>query len=72
MGATFATFGLDGCFLYDDERLAMHLVDLDEYRPGPFTVTADRLPGSSRYMAPEECRRVAGVANSPPEGAATG
>lgn len=47
----------DGCFLYDDERLAMHLVDLDEYRPGPFTVAADRLPGSSRFMAPEEHRR---------------
>src|SRR3546814_8233733 len=32
----------------------MRLIDLDEYRPGPFTVESDRLPGSTRYMAPEE------------------
>lgn len=44
----------DGCFLYDFERASMRLIDLDEYRPGPFTVAGDRLPGSLRYMAPEE------------------
>ncbi|MFG3702020.1 hypothetical protein ACGF5C_29610 [Micromonospora sp. NPDC047620] len=32
----------------------MRLIDLDEYRPGPFVLDADRLPGSRRYMAPEE------------------
>src|SRR3546814_10938396 len=32
----------------------MRLIDLDEYRPGPFTVESDRLPGSTPYMAPEE------------------
>ncbi|MFI6782594.1 hypothetical protein [Micromonospora sp. NPDC050276] len=32
----------------------MWLIDLDEYRPGPFVLDADRLPGSRRYMAPEE------------------
>ena len=47
----------DGCFLYDFERRRMWLVDLDEYRPGPFTLDADRLPGSRRFMAPEEHRR---------------
>lgn len=47
----------DGCFLYDFDSLQMHLIDLDEYRPGPFTVAADRLPGSTRYMAPEELVR---------------
>jgi serine/threonine-protein kinase len=46
----------DGCFLYDFDRRDMRLVDLDEYRPGPFVVDADRLPGSRRYMAPEEFR----------------
>jgi serine/threonine-protein kinase len=47
----------DGCFLYDFDAHRMHLIDLDEYRPGPFIVDADRLPGSTRYMAPEEwCR----------------
>lgn len=47
----------DGCVLYDfDERRAW-LIDLDEYRPGPFVLGADRLPGSRRYMAPEELAR---------------
>ncbi|WP_208641189.1 hypothetical protein [Micromonospora arborensis] len=32
----------------------MRLIDLDEYRPGPFVLDADRLPGSRSYMAPEE------------------
>ncbi|MFJ5546803.1 serine/threonine protein kinase [Streptomyces sp. NPDC093225] len=44
----------DGCMLYDFDQQRMMLCDLDEYRPGPFTLEADRLPGSSRYMAPEE------------------
>jgi len=44
----------DGCFLYDTPGRTMWLIDLDEYRPGPFTVDADRLPGSRRFMAPEE------------------
>ncbi|MGN9774821.1 serine/threonine protein kinase [Micromonospora sp. H33] len=44
----------DGCFLYDLDRRQMWLIDLDEYRPGPFVLDADRLPGSRRYMAPEE------------------
>lgn len=44
----------DGCFLYDFTAGRMRLVDLDEYRPGPFVLEADRLPGSRRYMAPEE------------------
>lgn len=47
----------DGCFIYDFERRRMQLCDLDEYRPGPFTVDADRLPGSTRFMAPEELER---------------
>jgi serine/threonine-protein kinase len=47
----------DGCFLYDADRGEMHLCDLDEYRPGPFVLDEDRLPGSRRFMAPEELRR---------------
>ncbi|MFI5678273.1 serine/threonine protein kinase [Streptomyces cellulosae] len=47
----------DGSFLYDFEGDELHLIDLDEYRPGPFTLAADRLPGSRRFMAPEEWRR---------------
>lgn len=44
----------DGAMLYDFEHRRMHLIDLDDYRPGPFRVEGDRLPGSSSYMAPEE------------------
>jgi serine/threonine-protein kinase len=39
----------------------MWLIDLDEYRRGPYTVVVDRLPGSDRYMAPEEWRRGATI-----------
>ncbi|WP_217560749.1 hypothetical protein [Streptomyces sp. GbtcB6] len=44
----------DGCMLYDFGNRRMFLCDLDEYRPGPFILETDRLPGSRRYMAPEE------------------
>jgi serine/threonine-protein kinase len=44
----------DGCLLYDFVGHRMRLIDLDEYRPGPFVVERERVPGSSRYMAPEE------------------
>jgi serine/threonine-protein kinase len=44
----------DGCLLYDFETHALHIVDLDEYRRGPFTNEVGRLPGSKRFMAPEE------------------
>lgn len=51
----------DGCLLYDFAGRAVHLVDLDEYRPGPFVLREERLPGSRRFMAPEEFRRGAVV-----------
>ncbi len=51
----------DGCFRYDVDAGRMHLIDLDEYRPGGFVLDADRLPGSSRYMAPEEWVRGAWI-----------
>jgi serine/threonine-protein kinase len=44
----------DGCLLYDFDAHRMVLCDLDEYRPGPFLLEAERLPGSRRFMAPEE------------------
>ncbi|MFD4523233.1 serine/threonine protein kinase [Streptomyces sp. NPDC058470] len=44
----------DGALLYDFAGDVTHLVDLDEYRPGPFVLEEDRLPGSRRFMAPEE------------------
>lgn len=47
----------DGCFLYDFDARVMYLIDLDENRRGPFILEEDRLPGSTRYMAPEESVR---------------
>ncbi|MFC2078297.1 serine/threonine protein kinase [Candidatus Bipolaricaulota bacterium] len=44
----------DGCVLYDFDEHRTWICDLDEYRPGPFTLDAERLPGSRRFMAPEE------------------
>ena len=51
----------DGCMLYDFDEHRMVLCDLDEYREGPFVLDADRLPGSTRYMAPEESVRGARI-----------
>ena len=47
----------DGCIIYDFEQAQVYLCDLDEYRFGPFILEADRLPGSKRFMAPEEFQR---------------
>jgi hypothetical protein len=47
----------DGCILYDFERHRIYLIDLDEYRAGPFVLEEERLPRSRRFMAPEECQR---------------
>ena len=51
----------DGSLLYDFDGSSMRLIDLDEYRPGPFVLQHERLPGSRRYMAPEELRRGATI-----------
>ncbi|MEO5711237.1 MAG: hypothetical protein ABIQ59_15625, partial [Nocardioidaceae bacterium] len=44
----------DGSLMYDFDRHTLTLIDLDDYRPGPFATGADRLPGSTRFMAPEQ------------------
>jgi serine/threonine-protein kinase len=51
----------DGCILYDFEAETTYVIDLDEYRPGPFLNPMDRLFGSSRFMAPEEFQRGARI-----------
>jgi hypothetical protein len=51
----------DGAFLYDFDAHELRLIDLDDYRPGPFVLTEARLPGSTRFMAPEEWRRGATI-----------
>lgn len=47
----------DGSLLYDFDAGVMRLIGLDEYRPGPFVLEEERLPGSRRFMAPEEFSR---------------
>ena len=47
----------DGSVIYDFERKVTRLIDFDHYRVGPFVLEEDRLPGSSRFMAPEEFER---------------
>lgn len=49
----------DGCMLYDPATTRIRLIDLDHYRPGPFTVGPQLLPGSTRYLSFEE--RTAGA-----------
>jgi serine/threonine-protein kinase len=51
----------DGGLLYDFEARRTTVYDLDEYRPGPFVLDADRNFGSSRFMAPEEFQRGATI-----------
>ena len=47
----------DGCVMYDFGTGEVQLVDLDLYTEGPYTLTAARQFGSTRFMAPEEfCR----------------
>jgi serine/threonine-protein kinase len=49
----------DGSMLYDPVACVMRLIDLDHYRPAPFTVGPKLLPGSRRFLSPEE--RTAGA-----------
>ncbi len=51
----------DGAVIYDFERARTHVCDLDEYRQGAFVLEAERLAGSTRFMAPEEFRRGARI-----------
>lgn len=51
----------DGGILYDFGRSRTTVCDIDEYRIGPFVLDADRLFGSSRFMAPEEFQRGATI-----------
>lgn len=44
----------DGNLLYTDR---VHLIDVDEYEPSPFTLEEERTRGSTRFMAPEEFRK---------------
>ncbi|MER7996199.1 hypothetical protein ACGFJ4_10190 [Micromonospora chalcea] len=43
----------------------MWLIDLDEYRRGPLVLDLGRLPGSRRYLSPQELTRGATVDDRP-------
>jgi serine/threonine-protein kinase len=44
----------DGCLIYDFTTADLSIIDLDCYRPTPFTNAMGRMFGSTRFMAPEE------------------
>lgn len=44
----------DGCLIYDFASGRLGIVDLDNYRSGPFRNEMGRMFGSSRFMAPEQ------------------
>jgi serine/threonine protein kinase, bacterial len=44
----------DGCLIYDFACRDLHVIDLDNYREGPFFNDMGRMFGSTRFMAPEE------------------
>jgi serine/threonine-protein kinase len=44
----------DGCLMYDFGNRTMKLIDLEAYHRGPYLNDVGRLPGSTRFMAPEE------------------
>ncbi len=46
----------DGCLMYDFRARQIRFMDLECYRRGPYRNAVGRLPGSTRFMAPEEFR----------------
>lgn len=44
----------DGSLIYDFDKQAMKICDIDLYRKGSFVNTMGRMWGSSRFMSPEE------------------
>lgn len=44
----------DGCLMYDFATRRIKVMDFECYRRGPYVNTVGRLPGSTRFMAPEE------------------
>lgn len=44
----------DGSLMYDFDTRQIKVIDLESYHRGPYVNTVGRLPGSTRFMAPEE------------------
>lgn len=51
----------DGCILYNFQTSEVRIFDIDEFEMSEFILDTDRLPGSSRYMAPEEFEKGAKI-----------
>jgi serine/threonine protein kinase len=47
----------DGCLMYDFDTRQIKVIDLEAYHYGPYINGVGRLPGSTRFMAPEEHTR---------------
>lgn len=43
-----------GSLMYDFEAREIRVIDFESYHPGPYVNQVGRLPGSTRFMAPEE------------------
>ncbi|HXH79703.1 hypothetical protein [Nocardioides sp.] len=44
----------DGCLMYDFPSRTVKVIDFEFYHHGPYRNEVGRLPGSTRFMAPEE------------------
>jgi serine/threonine-protein kinase len=53
-GGEIACDFYDGCLLYNFTTHRLSIMDLDNYRAGPFRNEMGRMFGSTRFMAPEE------------------
>lgn len=51
----------DGCLIVDFSTSTLHVVDLDNYRPGPSVNDMGRMFGAKRFMAPEELQLGASI-----------
>lgn len=51
----------DGCLMYNFADRDVRVIDFEHYRPGPYVNDVGQLPGSTRFMAPEEFEKGAGI-----------
>lgn len=54
----------DGCLMYDFDARAIKVIDLEAYHQGSYINEVGRLPGSTRFMAPEEHMKGAAITAS--------
>ncbi len=51
----------DGCLMYDFDARVIKVIDFEAYRHGSYINQVGRLPGSTRFMAPEEYTKDAAI-----------